>query len=39
MTCPYGILGNHKVTAEHQDGQAEYLAREHVDGLEQHAAS
>jgi hypothetical protein len=28
-----------QVTPEHQDGQAEYLVREHVDGLEQHPAS
>ena len=28
-----------QVTAEHQDGQAEYPAREHVDDLEQHPAS
>jgi len=27
------------VTAEHQDGQAEYPAREQVDDLEQHPAS
>jgi hypothetical protein len=27
------------VTAEHQDGQAEYPAREHVDDLKQHPAS
>jgi hypothetical protein len=26
-------------TAEHQGGQAEYSAREHVDDLEQHPAS
>ena len=28
-----------QVTAEHQDGQAEYPAREQVDALEQHPAS
>jgi hypothetical protein len=27
------------VTAEHQDGQAEYPARQQVDDLEQHPAS
>jgi hypothetical protein len=27
------------VAAEHQDGQAEYPAREQVDDLEQHPAS
>jgi hypothetical protein len=28
-----------QATAEHQDGQAEYPAREQVDDLEQHPAS
>jgi len=28
-----------QVAAEHQDGQAEYPAREQVDDLEQHPAS
>jgi hypothetical protein len=28
-----------QVTTEHQDGQAEYPAREQVDDLEQHPAS
>jgi len=28
-----------RVTAEHQDGQAEYPAREHADDLEQRPAS
>jgi hypothetical protein len=28
-----------QVTAEHQDGQAEYPAREHIDDLEQHPPS
>jgi hypothetical protein len=32
-----GIL--RQVAAEHQDGQAEYPAREQVDDLEQHPAS
>jgi hypothetical protein len=32
-----GIL--RQVTAERQDGQAEYPARERVDDLEQHLAS
>jgi len=32
-----GILG--PVTAENQDSQAEYLARQQVDDLEQHPAS
>lgn len=33
----FGFL--RQVTAEHQDGQAEYPARKHVDDLEQHPAS
>ena len=33
----FGIL--RQVAAEHQDGQAEYPAREQVDDLEQHPAS
>jgi hypothetical protein len=40
LTCLHQQLGIlRQVAAEHQDGQAEYPAREQVDDLEQHPAS